>query len=39
MAGDVNLPEALLTPMTQGGAALAAPPPVLHEYGHDGASK
>ncbi len=33
MAGDVNLPEALLTPMTQGGAALAAPPPVLHEYG------
>ncbi|WP_245447401.1 hypothetical protein [Methylobacterium sp. 17Sr1-1] len=33
MAGDVNLPEALLVPIPQGGMAMAAPLPVLHEYG------
>lgn len=33
MAGDVNLPEALLPPMVPGGAVMAAPLPVLHEYG------
>lgn len=33
MAGDVNLPEALLAPIPQGGMAMAAPLPVLHEYG------
>lgn len=33
MAGDVNLPEALLLPISQGGAVMASPLPVLHEYG------
>ncbi|AWB22328.1 hypothetical protein DA075_16530 [Methylobacterium currus] len=34
MAGDVNLPEVLLPPLPRDGmAAMAAPLPVLHEYG------
>lgn len=33
MAGDVDLPEALLAPVQRGHVAMAAAPPVLHDYG------